>query len=291
MEKHIFKFGSSSLGLIVPKKWVEKRKLKANSPVFVRENSSGDLVVSPLEWKERTLEKVASKKTDPDALVRWITVCYMYGIGKLRIFSQEGFRDEQLSAVQKELKDECPGFEIITQSSNEIRIEDLTDLKEIDLGKILKRLSSLVQQEFLEIQQGSHGTVDRLEELVDRFYMLGIRYVNIVQPGDMIRYYKAIQMMEMISDNLATLSSKGMGVKQTSIIKTLSDQFNLVFKGFESDEKAIAAVSELRKEIREKVEGMRVDAVQKKLIKEVATYSSQIAEFGLLQEKEEPLQL
>jgi bifunctional DNA-binding transcriptional regulator/antitoxin component of YhaV-PrlF toxin-antitoxin module len=45
VEKHLFKFGSSSLGLIMPKKWVEKRGLKASSVIYLVENEGGDIVI------------------------------------------------------------------------------------------------------------------------------------------------------------------------------------------------------------------------------------------------------
>jgi hypothetical protein len=38
MEKHIFKFGSSSHAIILPKKWLEKNGLK-DSNIFVDENN------------------------------------------------------------------------------------------------------------------------------------------------------------------------------------------------------------------------------------------------------------
>ncbi|MGA3020519.1 MAG: hypothetical protein ABSD68_01050 [Candidatus Micrarchaeales archaeon] len=288
MEKHIFRFGNSSLGIIVPKKWADKCKLNANSPVYVSENNKGDLVLSAVEQGEVELAKSVSRKIPPEVLVRWIAVYYMYGVGKLRIVSEDGFTDEQASAVQKEIKDECPGFEVIAQTNSEIRIEDLTNLKEIDLDKILMRLSSLLQQEFLEIEQGNYSTVGRLEELVDRFYMLGIRYVNIVQPSNMIKYYRTIQLAEMIADNLETLFSIGVEPRYKAIIAKLHRELDLIFKGFGGDDKAIAEVSALTKELRESIASMRTDPIHKKLLKEVATYMAQISELGLLRENEEP---
>ena len=98
--------------------------------------------------------------------------------------------------MQKEIGSECPGFEIISQSSNKLEIEDLTDIKEIKIEKIISRLRSLVLQQFVEVKSGNNDAVMGIEELADRFYMLGIRYVNIVQPKDVIKYYRTVAALE-----------------------------------------------------------------------------------------------
>lgn len=289
MEKHIFRFGNSSMGIIVPKKWIGKRGLSAESIVYVSENNKGDLVISAQQRSDRIASETMSRNDYPERIVRFVEVYYMSGVRKLVLNSKDGFTSEQLEALQKKINNECPGFEIVEQISNRINIEDFTNFNDVDLDRILTRLNALVKQEFAELLAGNSGTIDRLEELVDRFYMLGIRYVNIVQPSDVIKYYRAIQLMEMIADNLASLAASHAGPQYMKLMEKLESEFNLALTGFGGDERAIAGAEALRRELRAEIAAMKMDGLKKKLLKEIATFASQIAEFGLLKEKEAPV--
>ncbi len=287
MEKHIFRFGSSSMGIVLPKKWLVKQKLDSGSQIVVSENSKGELVLAAQKQLSRTMAVPVSRKTEGELLARWVSVYYMYGVGKLTMVSQDGFTEDQVSAVEKIMKEECPGFEIITQSSTEIKIEDLTDVKEIDPDKIILRLYSLLQQEFSELAVGNYKTIGRLEELIDRFYMLGIRYVNMVQPADTIKYYRTIQLLELIGDHLLALFEHGVKPKYKRIFEKLDKASKLLMDSFNGDEAKITEIADIRKAIVKEVGGPHTGNQEDRMLREIATFTSQIAELGLLHKNEE----
>ena len=288
MEKHIFKFGSNSAALIIPKKWLDKNGLKFSDTVYVTESESGNLVISPKETAKKESEKVVTSKTKPLFLSRWVGLHYMYGTGKLRVYSADGLTQAQIEGIENEINAECPGFEITSQSGKDMNIEDLTDIKEISLEKVVSRLRSLINQEFAEIGQGDTKTIARLEKLVNRSYMMGVRYVNITQAKDALVYLGVLESLEAISDKLDAISS-GFKTQDPHIFEELTTEFELCFPAMKGDSKAIEKVAELRESMIKRLSHSRLDRIYVKLLIEIANSISSIAEFGLRVESSSPL--
>src|SRR5271165_3331398 len=102
MEKHIFKFGSSSLALIIPKKWTEKNGLKQSSCIKLDENEHGELVLSANSEKKEKKVLVINSKLDPDTVARWVGMHYMYGIGKITLKSTDTITKKQIEEIENE---------------------------------------------------------------------------------------------------------------------------------------------------------------------------------------------
>lgn len=283
MEKNILKFGKSSAVIILPKKWLDKKRLKTSDPVFITENSTGDLVISAKELGKTSFTTIIDRQTDPDIVARFAYFYYMRGVSKLIIHSRDTITYHQIEQVRKTINYECPGFEMIAQSDKEIILEDLTDLKEMDINKVISRLRSLVGQQLTEIKNGQVANVKGLEELADRFYSLGIRYVNVAQPNETTKYYRSIILLESISDNLpivAQILAKG----NSAIINTLIKMFELSKEAFEGNRSSLLQIETLKKEITASVESSKLEANYKQALKSIARQLTQIGEFGLLLE-------
>ncbi len=286
MEKHIFKFGDSSLAIIIPKKWADKHGLKASSSIQLDEDEGSNLVLSSTQVKSREAERTIAQDLDPQLLARWVGLHYMYGTKKLTIYSKTGFTQQQFDSIEDKINAECHGFEITNQAKNQITIEDFTNIKEIDIGKVVLRLKSLLLQEFDEIKKGNLGSIEKIEKLVNRSYMLGVRYIDMTQAKDSLRYLIALELMEGIADNLNALSETEM--KGMDIFNELNDQFVLALSGFAGDTKAIEKVADMRKEVKRKLLRSKFDRYQKHLLGEITDQSGRIAEFGLKLETKQP---
>lgn len=280
MEKHIFKFGKNSLAIIIPKKWTEKNGLKPSSQIFLSENETGSLILSAAETSRTEAEVSIESKTDAGNLARWVGLHYMYGTGKLHIHSEEGLKELQTETIENKINAECPGFEITSQSSKDIFIEDLTNIKEIDLEKIIMRLRSLVDQEFREVREGDPRTIPKVEKLVNRFYMLGMRYVNITQAKDALMYATVLEKLEAISDNFNILAAS-LDIKGMRVFAELNKQFDGCFSAFNGDQKSIEQVSKIRKDVVKQIQRLRIEPIYKYLLRNIAYSISNISEFGL----------
>ncbi|MCW6160175.1 MAG: hypothetical protein LVQ95_03760 [Candidatus Micrarchaeales archaeon] len=288
MEKHVFKFGESSLAIIIPKKWAVKHRLSRESRISVSEGQRGELVISAEELKSREAARTVDKSLDPDLITRWIGLNYMYGASRLKIYSENGFSQEQLGAIEDKLSTDCPGFEVTSQSHGEIGIEDFSNIKDMDLQKVLARIKFLIEQEFTEVLSGNPKTVAKIEKRVNRFYMMGTRYLNLAQPRDYQRYYVFLNKLELISDRMAE-SSADVTPKKRQIYRLLGSQFALCYSAFDGDERLIAKAAELRKEVKSMVKRARLEHHEGFVFMEIANSIANIAEYGFMVEKALPV--
>ncbi len=280
MEKNIFKFGESSAAIILPKKWMEKHGLSPKSPLHLTEDQVGNLILAASEYsKKEECEFVVNPNTKSDLITKSIGLNYMYGTGKIRLYSKEGFTKPQLDKVYEKIGTDCPGFEITSQSTNEVIIEDFTNIKEVDIGKLINRIKSMVNEEFNETSKGNFKTIPEIERLVNRFFMLGMRYVNITQAKDDMKYFVTLQALESISDKMDMIS-KLPSIKDTKIFEDLQRQFDLCFKGFGGDQQAIEQVESIYRSVLNKMNQPKVDKIYSYLIIDIANSISRIADFG-----------
>ncbi len=284
MERHSFRFGNNSMAIILPKKWANKNGLKGSDTIFMEENSKGDLVISSRSPGKSTFVKSIDRHTDPTILSKFVGLYYMRGVTKLVIHSKDGMTKRQAEEVEDSIRIECSGFEITNQTNNEIQIEDFSNIKEIDMDRLILRLRSLVLQEFKEVKGGNIETVNRLEALIDRVYKLGVRYVNIVQPNDMIKYYGTFILTEDIADDLETLAPK-LNKSHSAVVDRLVEIFETSGKGFGGDQKAILEVTSMRNHIKKMLGRIKLEDMYKARIKHIARCANKIAEFGLLEEE------
>jgi phosphate uptake regulator len=285
MKKHVFKFGNSSLALIIPKKWTEKSGIKPYDEIDVSEDENGSLVLSTSVAPAREASRTITKSSGTDIVLRWVGLYYRYGFSKLEIIAKDGFSEEQLKAIGTQLERYCPGFEIMRQTSNQLIIEDLTSQKGIDINKLVLRMRSMVHEEFNEIIAGNVSTIGSMEDLINRFYQLCLRYINIAQPKDMLRYYRSAELIEAIADNLQKVSyEKGIGTKGSinNALKLTQRAFELSEAGFNGDEKAMLEVISLKNEITKSLGRQGAKGGVATFIQEIITYTSYIAEFGLI---------
>lgn len=280
MEKNIFKFGNSSLAIIIPKKWTEKHGVKAGSSITVNEDSAGNLIFSAHRNTEVEAVKVISRSTDPYFIWRWVGLYYRFGINKLELVSKEGFSPEQISALKNQIEQYSPGFEIMNQTATHITIEDLTKQKDMDVDRMISRMRSLVLEGFREIITGEYETMSDTEALLNRFYQLCLRYINIVQPPNMLKYFRAVESMEEIGDLLTKIAKEYRNSKSLNPLLVRSQEaFSLSKMAFEGDEKAIGSIYELKKEMQYRKRGKI--GRREELIEEILKYINYIAEFGL----------
>lgn len=288
MEKNIFKFGSSSLALIIPKRWTTKHGLKPGSSITVSEDSAGNLILSTRHSAEIKVTKVVDSSTNPYFIWRWIGLYYRFGVRRIDVVSKDNFTPEQVAALKEQIELYSPGFEIMGQTANIITIEDLTEQNEIDLNKMMGRMHSLIDESFRELISGEYEKIEDTEALLNRFYQLCLRYINVVQPTNMLKYFRVTESMEEIGDLLLKLSKTGCGKNKAVnlFLVRAREMFGLSDKAFEGDEGAIKQIYKFVNEL----SGRRKESKDREcwdLISEIGKYTNYIAEFGLTVEGKE----
>jgi len=279
MEKHLFRFGGS-MALVIPKAWAEKNVPGNKGMVYISENQFGNLLISARVNVRKENETVINSKTKVSFLTKLVDAYHLYGVRKIRIYSADHLTKDQIAGIVNKINRKCSGFEITSQSKNDLVIEDFTDLKEIDVDKILLRLRSLINQELNELSNGQPVAIEEVENLVDRFYRLGVRYLYITQAKDALRYFRVLQLLETIGDQLYTLSSNPK-IQKSGIFDELAEQFDKSFSGFQGDDTAIESSEEMKDTFLKKLPSHKLDGASLYILKELSINMSKVANFGL----------
>jgi hypothetical protein len=278
MERHVIKFGTGSLAITLPKKWTDKKGLNQNAVLQVVETAEGNLVLSTSSNLKREAEEMVEEDVGPEILGRLVGLHYMYGTHRLKLYSKEGFSQEQAESIESKIQSDCPGYEIEANSKREMVIGDITDMREVSADKLLNRLKALIDTEFKDIIEGNEKYVKKSEGLVNRFYMLGIRYINIVKPQNDLRYFKTLELLEQLSDKMTLLAEYRLS-DYRKVFEELRVQFGMCFSAFDGNVKAITAVVEARSEIIRHLK--RLSKPEARLINDITDYMTSIAEFGM----------
>ena len=282
MEKHIFKFGAGSWAIVIPKAWVEKNSLEGKGSVDIREDEYGNILLSS-EGKavKRDVELLISSKLAPESVSRMVGMYYRFGVSRLRLIATNGPAKKQFDSVADTVARLCSGFEVIKRSSGEMILEEITDMKEVSLEKIVSRLGSLIFEELKGMGNTDTEEMGKTEELVNRFFMLGIRYLNITQGRDSLRYLKFLQLLETISDQIYEVSKIKATGQTRRIFEQLNTEFGLCLKGQLGDYTSIEAAAEIKEAVLNSVKGARIGALESYLLCEISKNMSKIAELGL----------
>ncbi len=286
MEKNVFKFGESSIALILPKKWADKEGLKPKGNVIITESTDGTLVISTRQIKTKNAERIVEHDLNPIFITRWIGLHYMYGTTQLILYSKEGFTQTQLEAIEDKLNNDCAGFEITEQSDNKLCIEDFTNIKEVELKKIYSRIRFMIDQEFKEVLEDKTFMIKRIEKQVNRFYTLGIRYVNIIQPSNYLGHIGVLNLLEQISDYMIDINTS-VYTKNNKIVRMIYEQFRLCFVALEGDENAIMGVGQMRLDIGRHIKSAKIDRLDGRLLLNISDNIAGIGEYGFKAEKED----
>ena len=282
MEKHIFKFGEKSWAIVVPKAWVEQNKIDEKNTMRLYEDAQGNLVVSARSEVQKEAELFLDSKIMPGVAARWVGMYYRQGAGKLRVYVEEGQTgSRQFEAIAKLVGTTCPGFEVISRSQKEMVLEDFTDIKQVTFETVMSRFKSLIDEELSDMQSGNLDAVAALEDLVNRFFMLGVRYLSLTHGAEELNRFKIFQLLETISDQINILSRDSSISKNRALFEHLIGEFDACFKGLEGDYISIKRVFEIRDSVQMSVSKLRLGDLQKYLVIEIAKNLSKIAELGL----------
>ncbi len=282
MEKHIFKFGEKSWAIVVPKIWVERNRIDEKSIMRLYEDANGNLVVSARSENPKEAELFLDSKIASDAAARLVGMHYRLGTSKLRIYTDgTELGNSQFNAITKLVGASCPGFEVISRSQKEMVLEDFTDVKQVTFETLMSRFKSLIAEEFADMQSGNLKPIADLEDLVNRFFMLGIRYLSLTHGAEELNRFKIFQLLETISDQINVLSKDPSISKNKALFDQLSNEFKICFEGFGGSYDSIKRTFEVKDSFMKSVAKLKLSDLQRYLVVEISKNISKIAEFGL----------
>ncbi len=224
--------GKSTYIVSLPKNWVIELGLKAGSQVIVsRQNNS--LIITPKDMAkpsppiEATI--IISNTDNPDTVVRKIISSYLVGYSSVVVRT----KDERISTLQrnsiKELvRRKLVGTEIISESSNEIRLQVLLSYPELSVEKALKRMCLITVsmhddaiQALRKLDKEIAREVVQLDDEVDRFSLYIVRQlkaavqnekilkdIGLSSTRDCLGYRVIVKFVERIADHAAKIAEQ-----------------------------------------------------------------------------------
>lgn len=202
MERKLVKQGNNALTITLPAGWLKKYKLKSGDAIEIEERGKSVAVTTK---KEFGTEKADIDISNLGILTnRAISALYKRGCDEIRIIYKDPRTPEKLHRVLNELV----GFEIITQSSKECLVKEISKTSEEDFENILRRSFLLIKLMGQEIAQAlrTNKTLEHIPSMdinVNKFANFCLRALNKKGYKDFKRtssIYFIINQLEHLGD-------------------------------------------------------------------------------------------
>jgi len=275
--------GKSTFIVSLPKSWATKNGIKAGSIIYITQNDSGALMLSPDRTERDLRVRLDIGDKSGDLLVRDVIGCYVAGYRAMDIIS-----NHMSSGQKKDVRgiiNKLIGPEILEESLNRIVIQDLLSSEELQAERALKRIRTVVKS---MIQDAISSLVENNKELaadvvqrdndVDRLNLLISRqFTEILRSGSVkqetlnsiaaFNYMQAASNLERIADHacrMADIASRGSCTLPEDVRKKITE-FSATFGTLIDDsisyllqmnsEKANELIA-LAKDLQKEIQGM-----------------------------------
>ncbi len=295
--------GKSTFIVSLPKKWVTALGLRAGSQVIVfKQNNSlvlipKEMVKQPAQPIEATI--IISNMDGPDTIIRKIISLYLVGYNFIIVRA----KDERISALQrnavKELaRKKLVGTEIISETSNEIRLQTLLSYPELSVENALRRMCLITasmhddaMQALKELNRKLAKEVIQLDDEVDRFSLYIIRQlkaaiqnekilkdVGFSNPRDCLGYRVIVKFVERIADHAAKIAEYVLALEERPDETTFRKIFEMSVFAKTAFEDAIKSLFRKDYILADQVisKAKTIQYLENEVIKEIQTKTKQV---------------
>ncbi|MHA1480626.1 MAG: PhoU domain-containing protein [Candidatus Thorarchaeota archaeon] len=271
------KNGSSFL-IILPKKWVETRKLGKGDSVVITEREDGCLIIDP---RLQRTGGTRSTSIPMEANLRWaVTASYLLGFNEIKVIATKQITNAQRDELKRIIK-RFVALEVTDETDHQIVIQCLVDPAILPVGKAMRRMNLIASRmlgdamdAFIQGSREAAEEVIQTDEEVDRMFFLTVRelrsaiqYPSISEamgltPVAALDFRLAVQYLERIADLAVEIAER----TDAPIAKKIANKLEPIAS--QVKEMLTTSVSNLFKFNTEKV-GWVIQA-EKDLIKDIA---------------------
>jgi phosphate uptake regulator len=259
--------GKSTYIVSLPKKWVTSMGLKAGSQVVVSKQSDASLRLIPKELAKQTRPEEASisisQKDNPNTIARKIVSLYLVGYNIIKIKT----KDEHITSLQRNLikdltRKKLVGTEIISDSSNEMKLQVLLSYPELSIENALRRMCLIAismhedaTRALRELDKKLAQDVVSLDDEVDRFSLYIIRQlkaavqsesilkdIGLSNQRDCLGYRVIVKSVERIADHAVKIAENVIALNKKiddSISQKISNMSSFAVSVFDDSTKAL----------------------------------------------------
>lgn len=259
--------GKSTYIVSLPKRWVTNMGLKAGSQVVISKQSDASLLLIPKELAKQTKSEEAiiliSQKDDPSTITRKIVSLYLVGYNIIKIKT----KDERITSLQRNLikdltRKKLVGTEIISDSSNEMKLQILLSYPELSVENALRRMCLIAismhedaTRALRELDKKLAYDVVALDDEVDRFSLYIIRQlkaavqsesilkdIGLSNQRDCLGYRVIVKSVERIADHAVKIAENAILLNKKindSVSRKISDMSSFAVSVFDDATKAL----------------------------------------------------
>lgn len=231
--------GGSTYVISLPKKWINKVKIKSGDGIALIPRSDGTLLINPkLSKKQDELTKsiTIDYPQDMETLVREFIGVYLAAYDVIEIKSKEKLSPAIRQKIRK-LSYNVIGPEIIDETSNSVTVKDLLDASDFSMVKGIKRMYLIAKSMHRDviIALNNHDTdlmedVESRDNEVDKFYWMIAKQYNLVlkdvffadkmgiTPQEALSYLLIARSIERIADHAKKLAGNAKNVMENLAI-------------------------------------------------------------------------
>ncbi|MHB1435865.1 MAG: PhoU domain-containing protein [Thermoplasmata archaeon] len=237
-ERRLRRVGPVTLGLTIPRRWIQDWKARPGAPVKLRRTADGAVVVrlsGPPEVPAVVRISVESEAPD-DHLLRHLVAAYIRGAPRISVEQHPRLTPAARQVVHTFLQ-RTVQTEIVEESPDRIVVEDVTDSEALPFSQLLPRLGAMVLDLHRRAAEAlaAPPTVtpidwERLDDEIDRYAWMTERRVRqrIEQGGahpddrwDPVSTLLVARALERVADHAVHLGDAGSRLAEVSLPETV----------------------------------------------------------------------
>ena len=226
-ERRLQKIGSSIL-MSLPAEWIKTLGLKKGDILSIENNHDNSITIFPARDRNSQGTEIAIHLFDlsHDKLINQIYGAYLLGYDLIKIVGKTQIDFENREIIKKAMRN-LIGLEIVDEDGLNMTIQFLLDARSMNISKILKQMSSIVNgthRDIVSAMKTGETNIDLLvrgrDDEVNRQYFLIVRLIRTAMMDrrlassldlsniDILDYRIAANHLENAGDLISKLSSQ-----------------------------------------------------------------------------------
>jgi hypothetical protein len=230
MERKLIKQGGGGYTIYLPKKWIDKKKLKAGDIIKISESDESLVIGSEVKEKKDIILEI--NEENKHNLRSLLTHSYRKGFNKIEL---KNITPELIKEVKKITSDVLLGFELTGIEKNSCFLENISEPTDNKYEVILKKVFMIIKEmQNLDIESKEIKENEELRNQLDKFILFCRRMLikekyekNITLEWELLTFLTHIghsyyYLYEYTQENKVKLTKKNL-----DLLESLKEYFSL----------------------------------------------------------------
>ena len=232
-ERRLQKIGSSVL-MSLPAEWIKTLGLKKGDILSIENNQDNSITIFPAKHRNNQGTEIAIHLFDlsHDKLINQIYGAYLLGYDLIKIVGKTQIDFENREIIKKAMRN-LIGLEIVDEDGLNMTIQFLLDAHSMNISKILKQMSSIVNgthRDIVSAMKSGETNIDLLvrgrDDEVNRQYFLIVRLIRTAMMDRRLASSLDLSNIDILDYRIAANHLENAGDLVTKLSSQLSGSFD-----------------------------------------------------------------